>query len=251
MKSHTNGCNDDSTSEQQPPDFPAESFYLSKEEEFDWVDRNAFYERKDSTKGKPNSSSTTTNTHHNHSHSHSHSSTSASSQRFSLKSKSSIIGLPKAPQNTCKFRHTSNGKAPTNVRFFPKRSRSKSSVQDAEPSSPKVSCIGRVRSRRQRLRQLSRQRSATTTVTAVKQSKSKFWMSFKSVLCLRCRDNRAVNIADGGSTETASTSSKKSEKRKSSSSSNCTSTVAEPHGMNDLKRFASGRRYDSLGVNDV
>ncbi|RZC51246.1 hypothetical protein C5167_019670 [Papaver somniferum] len=222
--------------QQNPPDYPSESFCLSKEEELDWVDRNAFYERKDSTKGKSNSA------HHNHS-------SSTTSQRFSLKS--SIIGLPKAPQNTCKFRHTSNGKTPTNVRFFPKRSRSKSSVQDAEPSSPKVSCIGRVRSRRQRLRQLSRQRSATvTTTTTVKPSKTKFWMSFKSVLCLRCRDNRAVNIADGGSTETASTPSQKSEKRKSSSVTDTTS-VAEPHGMNDLKRFASGRRYDSLGVNDV
>ncbi|KAI3857186.1 hypothetical protein MKW98_010600 [Papaver atlanticum] len=229
--------------QENPPDYPSESFCLSKEEELDWVDRNAFYERKDSTKGKSNS----TTAHHNHS-------SSATSQRFSLnsiKSKSSIIGLPKAPQNTCKFRHASNGKTPTNVRFFPKRSRSKSSVQDAEPSSPKVSCIGRVRSRRQRLRQLSRQRSATVTTTTVKPSKTKFWMSFKSVLCLRCRDNRAVNIADGGSTETASTPSQKSEKRRKSSSDSGTSVAAEPHGMNDLKRFASGRRYDSLGVNDV
>ncbi|KAI3862291.1 hypothetical protein MKX03_037156 [Papaver bracteatum] len=222
--------------QQNPPDYPSESFCLSKEEELDWVDRNAFYERKDSTKGKSNSTA-----HHSHS-------SSTTSQRFSLKS--SIIGLPKPPQNTCKFRHASNGKTPTNVRFFPKRSRSKSSVQDAEPSSPKVSCIGRVRSRRQRLRQLSRQRSATVTTTTVKPSKTKFWMSFKSVLCLRCRDNRAVNIADGGSTETASTPSQKPEKRKKSSSDSGTS-VAEPHGMNDLKRFASGRRYDSLGVNDV
>ncbi|KAI3995151.1 hypothetical protein MKX01_031953 [Papaver californicum] len=244
MNSHINVGDISSVSEQQenPPDFPAESFCLSKEEEFDWVDRNAFYERKDSTKGKSNSSSTTA--HHNHS--------TSTSQRFSLnsmKSKSSIIGLPKAPHNTCKFRHTTNGKTPTNVPFFPKRSRSKSYVQDAEPSSPKVSCIGRVRSRRQRLRQLSRQRSSTitNTTTTVKPSKTKFWMSFKSVLCLRCRDNQAVNIADG-STETASTPSQKSEKRKSSSDS---TSVAEPHGMNDSKRFASGRRYDSLGGNDV
>ncbi|OVA06021.1 hypothetical protein BVC80_1707g130 [Macleaya cordata] len=227
-----------SPEEPTPPDFPAESFYLSKEDELDWFDRNAFYERKESTKGNSaNSISNNTN---------SNSTTTSTSQRFSLnlKSKTSIIGLPKAPQNStytsCKFRHN-NGK-PSNARFFPKRSRSsgKSSVPETtEPSSPKVSCIGRVRSRRQRLRQLSKNRSTT-----VRSDKTVgFWGNFKAVLCLRCRETQAVNIVEG-STESPATPSQKSEKRKSLSPS---PTTELPPGMNELKRFASGRRYDSLG----
>ncbi|MCD7452657.1 hypothetical protein HAX54_017717 [Datura stramonium] len=34
-----------------PTDFPPESFWLSKDAEFDWFDRNAFLDRKQSTKG--------------------------------------------------------------------------------------------------------------------------------------------------------------------------------------------------------
>ncbi|KAA8518571.1 hypothetical protein F0562_016045 [Nyssa sinensis] len=125
-----------------PPDFPPESFWLSKDAEFDWFDRNAVFERKESTKG--NSNSTNLNPNLN-----------SSSQRFAsnLKSKASIIGLPKTQKTSYVDAKRKNCKPP-NIRLFPKRPESvgKSTVPVTEPSSPKVSCMGRVRSKRGRRR---------------------------------------------------------------------------------------------------
>ncbi|XP_039057126.1 uncharacterized protein LOC120200322 [Hibiscus syriacus] len=96
------------------------------------VDRNAFYDRNESHKGKsvPNSTNLNPNPNSN-----------SDSQRFSLRnSKTSIVGLPK-PQKTC-FVETKYTK---NTRLFPKRSGSvKSNRPVVEPSSSKVSCMGRV-----------------------------------------------------------------------------------------------------------
>ncbi|XP_073128102.1 uncharacterized protein [Henckelia pumila] len=141
------------------PDDPPESFWVSKDAEYDWIDRNAFYERNYSTRGNSNSTNLnphniikpTTNGTSNH-----------NSQRFSanLKSKASIIGLPKTQKatfadsscrRTCKYS--------TNARLFPKRT-GKSTVAVTEPGSPKVSCTGRVRSKRGRRRSNSSKRIA-------------------------------------------------------------------------------------------
>ncbi|CAH1446912.1 unnamed protein product [Lactuca virosa] len=82
------------------------------------------------------------------------------SQRYSmtLKSKPAIIGLPKTQKMTyveSKLRQCK----PANIRLFPKRSNSvgkaPTTVLVTEPSSPKVSCTGRVRSRRCRSRRKS------------------------------------------------------------------------------------------------
>ncbi|XP_010038972.2 uncharacterized protein LOC104427601 [Eucalyptus grandis] len=132
-----------------PPDFPPESFWLSKDAEFDWFDRNAFYERKESTKASTNSGNLNPSSNSN-----------SNSQRFSLnrKSKASIIGLPK-PQKSC-FVDAKNRKTAAkaaNARLFPKRNGSsggKLNPSLIEPSSPKVSCMGRVRSKRDRNRRL-------------------------------------------------------------------------------------------------
>ncbi|KAG8376730.1 hypothetical protein BUALT_Bualt09G0094200 [Buddleja alternifolia] len=141
------------TSTAAPPDFPPESFWLSKDAEIDWFDRNAFYERKESTKG--NSHSTNLNPHINPS-------SNSNSQRFSvnLKSKASIIGLPKSQKATFADSKRRTCK-PASVRLFPKRSGSigKSTVPVVEPGSPKVSCMGRVKSKRCRRRSNSIKRS--------------------------------------------------------------------------------------------
>ncbi|KAG7998165.1 hypothetical protein I3843_01G244700 [Carya illinoinensis] len=112
------------------PDLPLNSFLLSKDVEFDWFDQHAFNERKDSTKG--NSNSTNLNPNLN-------SGSNSSSQRFSkkLKSKASIIGLPK-PQKSC-YVDAKNRRCCKlrNTRLFPKRSGSvgKSEAQLVEPES--------------------------------------------------------------------------------------------------------------------
>ncbi|XP_055807724.1 uncharacterized protein LOC129876339 [Solanum dulcamara] len=125
-----------------PPDFPPESFCLSKDAELDWFDRNAFLERKESAKGN---SSHGTNVTPNL-----HPSLNSSSQRLplTLKTKTTFFGLPKSSsvdskRKTCK---------PVNIRFFPtKRSESAlKAVSAPEPVSPKVSCMGRVRSKKGR-----------------------------------------------------------------------------------------------------
>ncbi|KAJ0028375.1 hypothetical protein Pint_36029 [Pistacia integerrima] len=141
-----------------PADFPPESFWLSKDAEFDWFDRNAFYERKESQKGNSNSTSLNPNP-------------SSTSQRFAttLKPKPSIIGLPK-PQKTIVDTKSKRNCKPVNTRWFPKRSGStlKSDATLTEPSSPNVSCMGRVRSKRDRRRLKHRQRSTSESGTLKK-----------------------------------------------------------------------------------
>ncbi|KAF8403304.1 hypothetical protein HHK36_011406 [Tetracentron sinense] len=217
------------------PDLPAESFWLPKEDELDWFDRNAFFERKESQKGNSNSSNSNSNSNTNVN-------LNSSSQRFSLilKSKASIIGLPK-PQTPCyidsKLRRNCR---PANIRFFPKRT--ESSVSMTEPSSPKVSCIGRVRSKKDRnRRRRNRQRSSDDSTATTAREKTGLWANFMSVFRSGCRDNRAVAIEEP-STE--------SPPRKSVTVANASKIPAsgpavEAPGLNGMKRFASGRRSES------
>ncbi|XP_057777931.1 uncharacterized protein LOC130996652 [Salvia miltiorrhiza] len=144
-------ADDDPSQNDEVLEAPPESFWLSKDAEYDWFERNAFYERKDSTKGNSNSTQHVNPT-----------STSANSQRFSvsLKSKASIIGLPKT-QKTAFVDSKRRACKPPNIRLFPKRSESsagKTTAPVPEPGSPKVSCMGRVRSKRGRRRSNSLKR---------------------------------------------------------------------------------------------
>ncbi|XP_059625388.1 uncharacterized protein LOC132268574 [Cornus florida] len=140
-----------------PPDhdLPPESFWIPKEHELDWLNRNAFIERKGSTKATLN---LTTN---------------SSSQRPSptLESKPSIIRLPNSCFACGKFRR------PENVRLFRTRSEpnGKPVVQVAEPGSPRVSCMGRVGSKNGR------------------GNRTGFWTSLKEVFRTRFQANRAAN----------------------------------------------------------
>ncbi|XP_059298191.1 uncharacterized protein LOC132050866 [Lycium ferocissimum] len=129
------------TDKELPPDFPPESFCLSKEAELDWFDRNAFLERKESAKGNSNATPNL------------HPCSNSSSQRLSLtlKTKTTFFGLPKCSSTVDSKRKTCK---PANIRFFPtKRSESAlKAVSAPEPVSPKVSCMGRVRSKKGRRR---------------------------------------------------------------------------------------------------
>ena len=208
------GKEDDNGGEPEvPPDFPPESYWLSKDAEFDWFDRNAFYERKDSQKGNGNSTNLNPNLNLG---------SNSNSQRFSknLKSKAAIIGLPK-PQKTNFVEATKNRKhcKAGNVRLFPKRSGSSGGKSDGpmiEPSSPKVSCMGRVRSKRDRKRRLmkkNRQRSLKSSEPALEKVKSvdrrkktgffaSFWAIFRTGRRDKTRPSEEFESLPGNSVST-------------------------------------------------
>lgn len=243
------------------PDWPPESFWLSGDAEFDWWDRNAVYSRSESTKG--NSIVTNPNSNSN-------------SQRFSKnlkKSKATIIGLPK-PQKTA-FADVKNRRnnRPGNARLFPKRSVSvggRSETALIEPSSPKVSCIGRVRSRRDRNRRLrTRQRSISSSTTGVsgaivrqkssrnQRKKTGFFESVRSIF----RSSGKGKPAKKSDLSTGDSSLKKrrshGRKTREGSTVNRVDTSfeesfnSEPPGLGSLNRFASGRRSGPLGVGEI
>lgn len=218
-----------------PSDVPPDSFWLSKDAEFDWFDRHAFYERKDSTRGgapsNPSPNSTT-------------------SQRFTanLKSKASMIGLPKPQQNhlvvDTKHRRIST------VTLFPKRTTSLH-----EPSSPKVSCMGRVRSKKDR-KGRSRNRSKTSERTTSK-GRVGIFSSIGSLLFSGCKHQRAVAVEESASA--LGTPARKSmpvgqdirecipaEEAVTDGEGRPTADV-EPPGLGAMNRFASGRKSESWG----
>ncbi|KAJ7971563.1 Calcium/calmodulin-dependent protein kinase [Quillaja saponaria] len=245
------------------PDSPPESFWLSKDAELDWFDRNAFYERKDSTKGSSNSTNLNPNLN-----------TNSNSQRFSLnlKSKAAILGLPK-PQNSClidpKNRRTCKQ---GNLRLFPKRTGSVGNSETPlnEPSSPKVSCIGRVRSKKERKRRSRARQNSSESIVAVEviserseRRKSGFFESFRAIFRSRNRQKKPelkseLQPKDSPQTKTETNTIKprcctaheidnsltESVPRKSISES-------EPFGLGSMIRFASGRRSESWGVGDT
>lgn len=201
-----------------------DSFLLSKQAEFDWVDRNAIFERKEST--KPNV------TYHSNSNS--------SSQRV-LKSKAALIGLPKTQKNNLFDKRRCK---PTNVRLFPpKRSQSieKSRAQMKEPSSPKVSCIGRVRSKRSRCRQ--RSEHANSEVKTKSETKKGFCANFLSFLKSDRRDKSSVK------TENLSVKSKK-RKDDNNKSMVMNDAAMQVPGLGGMTRFASGRRSCEMDEGD-
>ncbi|XP_077230171.1 uncharacterized protein LOC143866509 [Tasmannia lanceolata] len=217
------------------PDLPADSFRLKKEDELDWVDQNAFYERKQSTKGNSNSNS---NFHLNP---NSASSVSASQRFYSnLKTKSSIIGLPKVQDSGKLCRDLRPSYRPASIRFFPKRD-VEAADTETEPGSPKVSCIGRVRPKeKKRFRQRKdrikkRERSVP--------GKPGFWASFGAVFRIGCRHRDAVECADGSPADKKITPvldeipAKETEPEE----------VLDKPGLAGLNRFASCRRSRSWG----
>ncbi|XWS66666.1 hypothetical protein CRYUN_Cryun05aG0220200 [Craigia yunnanensis] len=234
--------------EEIPPDFPPESFWLSKDAELDWFDRNAFYERKDSQKGNSVSNSTNLNPNLN---------SNSNSQRFSLrKSKASIIGLPK-PQKSC-FVETKNRKntKPGNTRLFPKRSGSvKSDPSVVEPSSPKVSCMGRVRSKRDRNRRLKKNRQKSAEVETVKEKatrkRSGFFSSFRSIFRSNGKglELHALPLAPSPPRNSDIRSRLPPADRDATSIEHEIAeneTVVEAASLGGMKRFASGRRSEPL-----
>ncbi|KAK4272725.1 hypothetical protein QN277_021240 [Acacia crassicarpa] len=238
-------------------DSPPESFCLSKDEELDWWDRNAVYQRKDSTKG---TTSNSTNLNPN---------LKSKSQRVSLKTKSSIIGLPKPQKPSFGDAKSRRNHKPGNIRLFPKRSGStgKSESSLVEPSSPKVSCIGRVRSRRDRNSRLrSRQRSSESGPAKEKLMRSKsrnrkpgFFESFRAIFRSRRHESKAQKTdlppEDSPPRESRTTQARNSTASEidasfAESTPRNSVTGSEPPGLGGMKRFASGRRSGAWEVGD-
>ncbi|PWA92907.1 hypothetical protein CTI12_AA070950 [Artemisia annua] len=118
------------TCESRDFDIPPESFWLSKDAELDWFDRNAFLERNESI--KPNSNPITLIQNKNNTSTSVHVSAFLKSKPVDTKTKT----------RNCKI---------ANILLFPKRSDSIGNEPEKvlnEPWSPKVSCLGKVRSKR-------------------------------------------------------------------------------------------------------
>ncbi|XP_028782378.1 uncharacterized protein LOC114738486 [Neltuma alba] len=242
---------------QRNPDSPPEAIWLSRDEEYDWWDRNAVYERKESTKGNSNSTNLNPNPNSN-------------SQRFSssFASKASIIGLPK-PQKTSLYVDAKNRRShkPGNVRLFPKRSASVGKSESAviEPSSPKVSCMGRVKSKRDRNRRFrNRQRPSSETAAAQEKPawsgrrKYGFLERFRAIFRSNRKDN-PVQKSDLKQVDLSPRSESKNTESRDKTASGQEASLAEgiprksasesePPGLGGMMRFASGRRSESWGL---
>ncbi|XP_073062009.1 uncharacterized protein [Primulina eburnea] len=220
------------------PDLPPGSFWLSKDSEYDWFDRNTFYERTESTKGyaknpSPNPSSNST------------------SQKLSAKfmSRASILRLPKA-QNAAFVDTKRKTCKPVNIRLFPKRlvSSGKSSVSAAEPGSPKVSCMGRVRSKRCRRRFDSLKRGEKP----VEKKKTGFYSKIMSLFRFRkgsrkSEQSGSMNVMEAVEEEPAAAAVESLRKSMSVKVGERVGgeIVAEPPGLGGMKRFSSGRRSET------
>ncbi|XP_077235755.1 uncharacterized protein LOC143877534 [Tasmannia lanceolata] len=216
------------------PDLPAESFRLRKDEEIDWVDRNAVFERKQSTKGS-----------NSNSNANSHPNSGSASQRFysHLKSKASIFGLPKLPDSGQLCKHLRRSYRPPSIRSLSKQS-GKSAVTEMEPASPKVSCIGRVRPKEKKKgRRRKDQKKATEEKPAPE--KKRFWASFLAVFRLGCRHRGAVECDD--ESPAGCSNSNKIPVAVAKIQAKEPEPESDPPCLAGLKRFASGRRAESWG----
>ncbi|KAI3732878.1 hypothetical protein L1987_64089 [Smallanthus sonchifolius] len=236
----------DSTIVEVPSDFPPESFWLSKDAEFDWFDRNAFLERKESTRGNLNS--VNSNPAVNPSHSNS------SSQRYSVKTKAPIIGLPKSQKTTFVELKCRQCK-PANVRLFPKQlysvGKAPETVPVTEPSSPKVSCIGRVRSKRCP----SRRKASVQAVESVKSASQgsgtaraqKAGLMSRIVSFFRSEGRRRKKNSKSTSENMKKPAERSGSRRIYVAVKPVNSepgTPSEPAGLGGMVRFASRRRSD-------
>ncbi|KAJ0973406.1 hypothetical protein J5N97_021365 [Dioscorea zingiberensis] len=207
------------------PDLPAESFEVAIGDEIDWVDLNAVYERDDSTKGNTNPKSQLSSAPPTGERRRSN------SQRFSgnLKPKAPIIGLPNKLQYSG-YLGRSTRRAP-NGRIFPKKG-GKASVPEHEPGSPKVSCIGKVLSERERERCRIRRRKSGEDRRG---SGKGFWSWL--LCCVSADRGTAVECVEEESP--ARSGNLPVPARRSS--------AAEAPGLGAMKRFSSGRRAASWG----
>nr|AWW16520.1 hypothetical protein [Ipomoea pes-caprae] len=132
-------------------DFPPESFWVPKDSEQDWFDQNATMQRKTSLKLGFSGGNRNHNNNNNNKKTFSHRSFSTLNHKHKS---SSLIALPKSQKSSAAAAADGNlrqNKAAT-ARLFRSRSApggKRALQQGVEPGSPKVSCTGRVRAKRE------------------------------------------------------------------------------------------------------
>jgi len=222
-----------------PIDYAPESFFLSRDAELEWLDQNAYIERKNSGKG-PTSANLNPNPNPN-SNSNSNPNSIYGLQRH-LKSKASILGLPMPQKPNYTEAKNRRPLRPASIRLFPKRSESigrKPAATLSEPSSPKVSCMGRVRSRRDR-----RKQTESMGTKSVKTTKVGFWNNFRSMFQSR-GDKIGCKGAEPDGEPVVPGPRRGSNSRRKYGGSSSESTPGEPPGLGAMNRFASGRKSDA------
>lgn len=230
-------------------DEPAESFRLSFKDEIDWVDRNAapFFDRDDSTKEVTNPKSVAH--HHFSGNLGTNPRANSTSQRFAGKPKAPIIALPN------KLRHSGYlGHSRRHAPIFPKKGQQgiKPAAPEFEPTSPKVSCMGRVLSDRDRRR--CRRRTPKPTPAPAPSATSRteragFWKAICGISCFH-RPRRSAAVDDDGlpSSRTTTTATTTTTKEGSTPRGGADEEAATPPagmGLGAMKRFTSGRRSES------
>lgn len=206
-----------------------------------WLDNNlnpsVVYERHDSTKETTNPKSNNNNNNSNANPKNSRS----NSQRFSssgggaggtnLKAEGPIFGLP------ARIRHVScsvSRRPPppsTSGRIFPKKK--KPIESEPEPTSPKVSCFGKVSSDRER-----------TTTTATKDPDPKPGC----FACLfPCGGGRRPKLLEEDDDDVVEMKSSSTYLSKSGVPVETAAAAAAAPGLGGMKRFSSGRRPASWG----
>ncbi|KAM7459651.1 hypothetical protein LguiA_036645 [Lonicera macranthoides] len=127
---------------------------------------------------------------------------------------------------------------PSNIRLFPERSESteKSTVPLAEPSSPKVSCMGRVRSKRCRRRSSRREQVVVKSVAETAKSSGGRRKGFYSGLISLFRKERRQRNKP---TVKMSDPAEESSPRNSVSSRAREVSVVDPPSLGGMTRFVS------------
>ncbi|KAL9660762.1 hypothetical protein QQ045_025579 [Rhodiola kirilowii] len=210
---------------QDDADHPPDSFWLSKDAELDWFDRNAFFERNYSTKGNSTSSNLLAQ----------------KVPQQLRKSKASIIWIPKT-QRRSSFPETKLRRVPPLIRLVPRRTDAvigKAATGVAtEPSSPKVSCTGRVRQKKGMNKAEKKQSKNTRSRPETPRSTSshrRLWKRLRDVF----RSGKLRAIANEVESPAMRWRTKRSNSTKAQHSS-----IVEPIPVS-LNRLASGGKSDS------
>ncbi|MQM09895.1 hypothetical protein Taro_042773 [Colocasia esculenta] len=239
---------------QDDPDLPADSFRLPLADVLDWISRNAAAapnDRDESIRGGAHPKSSSAAAHHHHKHS------GGSGQLRYAKPKGLIIGLPNKIQSSGYLGQSARRHA-AHSRFFPKKGgegsvgSGRTAVTTLEPTSPKVSCFGRVladqdqsRRRRASTTQVVSRESSSVSVSAAANPTGEItglWGVLLGLSC--CAQQRDAPLL--GEEESASTSGAS----QAATSKGKTLVMAPPvPGLGGMTRLASGRRAASWGGN--
>lgn len=203
---------------QEDADHPPDSYSIPKHAEFDWFVRNAFFERSYSTKA--NNSASASNT------------LLPPPLKQLRKSDSSIIWIPKTQsRRSSTLTDTKIRRAPPSIRLVPRRN---DAVAKTEPSSPKVSCTGRVKQKKNQPAKKSKKKKETSSDRR-RESSGTLWTRLREVF--RSGKLKApLREAEAPAMMWRIKRSKSSRVQQSS--------IAEPVS-GSLTRFASGRKSDS------